>query len=127
MTRIYGSSERPEQPLRITRSVGYLRAAHPEWEWRIPAIPGEEPLLTVHTPAHLERLQHPPDFDADTPYFEGIYDHARRSVGAALAAASPCSTARMPIATRWRALSPNAAYPSSSKGLTCCKPRRVAT
>ena len=82
----YGSSMRPEQPLRITRGAAYLRAVHPEWEWRIPAIAGEEALLAVHTPAHLARLQHPPDFDDDTPYFDGIYDHARRSVGAALAA-----------------------------------------
>jgi len=82
----YGSSMRPEQPLRITRSVGYLRAAHPEWEWRIPAIATEDSLLTVHTAAHLERLQRPGNFDDDTPYFDGIYDHARRSVGAALAA-----------------------------------------
>ena len=82
----YGSSMRPEQPRRITASVEHLRAAHPEWEWRIPAIAPEEALLAVHTPALLARLQHPPDFDDDTPYFEGIYDHARRSVGAALAA-----------------------------------------
>lgn len=82
----YGSSMRPEQPRRITASVEHLRAAHPTWEWRIPAIAPEEALLAVHTPALLARLQHPPDFDDDTPYFEGIYDHARRSVGAALAA-----------------------------------------
>lgn len=82
----YGSAMRPEQPLRITRSAEHLRATHPEWEWRIPAIATEEMLLSVHTSAHLERLQRPPDFDEDTPYFEGIYEHARRSVGAALAA-----------------------------------------
>jgi acetoin utilization deacetylase AcuC-like enzyme len=82
----YGSSMRPEQPLRITTSAAHLRTAHPEWEWRIPAIATEDILLMVHTPAHLKRLQDPPDFDDDTPYFEGIYDHARRSVGAALAA-----------------------------------------
>jgi acetoin utilization deacetylase AcuC-like enzyme len=82
----YGSSMRPEQPLRATRSAGHLHAAHPEWEWRIPALAAEDALLGVHTPAHLARLQVPRDFDDDTPYFEGIYDHARRSVGAALAA-----------------------------------------
>ena len=82
----YGSSMRPEQPPRATKSVDHLRAAHPEWEWRLPAIATEDMLLAVHTPAHLARLQGPPDFDDDTPYFEGIYDHARRSVGAALAA-----------------------------------------
>ena len=82
----YGSSIRPEQPPRATKSVVHLRAAHPEWEWRLPAIATEDVLLAVHTPAHLGRLQGPPDFDVDTPYFEGIYDHARRAVGAALAA-----------------------------------------
>lgn len=81
----YGSAMRPEQPMRITRSSEHLRAAHPDWEWRIPAIATEQMLGSVHTPAHLARLQAPPDFDEDTPYFEGIYDHARRSVGAALA------------------------------------------
>ena len=53
----YGSSLRPEQPLRATRSVAHLRTAHPEWEWRIPAIATEDALLAVHTPAHLARLQ----------------------------------------------------------------------
>jgi acetoin utilization deacetylase AcuC-like enzyme len=43
-------------------------------------------LLTAHTPALLARIQQPPDIDGDTPFFPGIYDHARRSVGAALAA-----------------------------------------
>ena len=82
----FGSALRPEQPRRATLSATLLRTAHPEWEWRIPAIATEEVLLTVHTRAHLARLQRPPDFDDDTPYFEGIYDHARRAVGAALAA-----------------------------------------
>lgn len=83
----YGSSMRPEQPARITRTVPQLKSAHPDWEWRIPAIASEEILRSVHTPALLARLQHAPDIDADTPYFPGIYDHARRAVGAALAAA----------------------------------------
>lgn len=82
----YGSAMRPEQPLRITRSVDHLRTAHPDWEWRIPAIATEDVLLAAHTPAHLKRLQQAQDFDDDTPYFEGIFDHARRAVGAALAA-----------------------------------------
>jgi acetoin utilization deacetylase AcuC-like enzyme len=82
----YGSTARPEQPLRVIRTATHLRATHPDWEWRIPAIATEDALLAVHTPAHLARLQVPPDFDDDTPFFEGIYDHARRAVGAALAA-----------------------------------------
>ena len=42
-------------------------------------------LLAAHTPALLERITHGPDLDADTPYFPGIADHARRGVAAALA------------------------------------------
>lgn len=80
----YGSSMRPEQPARITRSVAHLQAAHPDWTWRRPHLAAEAILLTAHTPALLKRLQQPGDLDDDTPYFPGIYDHARRAVGAAL-------------------------------------------
>ena len=83
----YGSHMRPEQPARITRSVAHLRLAHPEWAWRQPHLADESILLTAHTPALLRRLQQPGDIDEDTPYFPGIYDHARRAVGAALDAA----------------------------------------
>ena len=82
----YGSHLRPEQPARITRSVAHLQPAHPAWEWRRPPIADEAVLLTAHTPALLKRLQQPGDIDDDTPHFPGIYDHARRAVGAALAA-----------------------------------------
>ncbi len=82
----YGSHMRPEQPARITRSASHLKSSHPDWEWRRPGVAGEELLLTAHTPALIARLQHPPDIDDDTPYLPGIYDHARRAVGAALAA-----------------------------------------
>ncbi len=82
----FGDAARPEQPQRVSRSAAHLREAHPAWEWRIPAIATDEAVLAVHTPALLARLQVPRDFDEDTPYFDGIADHARRSVGAALAA-----------------------------------------
>ena len=32
----------------------------------------------------LERLRKPIDFDADTPYYPGIEEHARRAAGAAI-------------------------------------------
>ena len=85
----YGSSMRPEQPARVIRSAAHLRTAHPDWTWRIPALPPvtEEALLLAHTPAHVKRLALARDFDGDTPYFPGIADHARRSVAAALEAA----------------------------------------
>ncbi len=83
----YGSAMRPEQPARITRSATHLSSAHPSREWRLPTIADASVLLLAHTPAMLRRLQQPADLDADTPHFPGIYDHARRSVGAALDAA----------------------------------------
>jgi acetoin utilization deacetylase AcuC-like enzyme len=88
----YGSYLRPEQPARITRSVAQLKPAHPDWIWRQADAADESALLTAHTPALLARVQHPPDLDDDTPWFPGIYDHARRAVGAALAATDAAFT-----------------------------------
>lgn len=83
----YGSSMRPEQPARVLRSAAHLQAAHPDWTWQKPALADESALLAAHTPALLKRISHAPDIDDDTPHFPGIHDHARRAVGAALAAA----------------------------------------
>jgi acetoin utilization deacetylase AcuC-like enzyme len=92
----YGSSMRPEQPARLTRSSAHLRTAHPDWTWRVPAesVVTDEVLLLCHTPAHLQRLGQARDFDADTPYFPDIGSHARRSVAAALEAAQHALTSR---------------------------------
>jgi acetoin utilization deacetylase AcuC-like enzyme len=95
----YGSSMRPEQPARITRSAAHLRTAHPDWEFRVPppaATVSDDTLCLAHTAAHLKRLAQPRDFDADTPYFDAIGDHARRAVSAGLAAAAHALTARTP-------------------------------
>jgi acetoin utilization deacetylase AcuC-like enzyme len=85
----YGSSMRPEQPSRVTRSAAHLRSSHPDWIWRVPAesIVTDEILLLAHTPAHVKRLAVPRDFDADTPYFSDVANHARRSVAAAIESA----------------------------------------
>jgi len=83
----YGSHMRPEQPARVTRTVPHLRAAHPDWEWRLPGQIDDMVLLTAHTPALLKRIAHAPDIDDDTPHFPGIERHARRAVAAALDAA----------------------------------------
>ena len=82
----YGSSMRPEQPARIIRSVAHLKEVHPEWAWRETRAADESTLLAAHEPSLISRLQHAPDIDDDTPWFPGIYDHARRAVGAAIAA-----------------------------------------
>ncbi len=92
----YGSSMRPEQPARVTRSVSHLKAQHPEWIWKTPPLAADTTLLLAHTLDHLKRLQHPPDFDDDTPFFPAIDEHARRAVGSALAAAELALRDRVP-------------------------------
>ncbi len=82
----YGASALYEKPARVSATVAKLRAGHLDWQWRLPPLADETVLRLVHSPQHLERLQYAHDFDEDTPYFEGIYQHARRSVGSALAA-----------------------------------------
>ena len=82
----FGSPERPEQPARVIKTAELLRAAHPEWEWQLPGGAPDETILLAHDAALLARLRKPEEFDADTPYFEGILDHAIRSVGGALLA-----------------------------------------
>lgn len=96
----YGSSMRPEQPARVTRSAAHLRAAHPNWEFRLPppaSSVSADTLQLAHTAAHLRRLAQPRDFDADTPFLPGIADHARRGVSAALAAADHALEHRTPV------------------------------
>ncbi len=95
----YGSAMRPEQPARVLRSVAHLRSAHPAWEFRVPppaASVSDATLLLAHTAAHLGRLAQPRDFDADTPFFDDIADHARRAVSAALAATAHALAERTP-------------------------------
>jgi acetoin utilization deacetylase AcuC-like enzyme len=94
----YGSSLRPEQPARVLRSVPYLKARHPRWTWFDPREieVADATLLLAHSPAHLRRLAHKEDFDGDTPALPEIANHARRAVGAALAAARHAWTQRTP-------------------------------
>jgi len=84
----YGLLPHPEQPARVTDTALHLRKAFPSWQWSASAdgVP-DETLLLAHTAGHLARLEVPWDFDADTSYHPEIAQHARRSVGAALAAA----------------------------------------
>jgi acetoin utilization deacetylase AcuC-like enzyme len=77
----------PERPERVRASAAHLRAAHPQWTWRVPAAAEDGILLEAHTPAHLQRLEEPRDFDGDTAWIPGIATHARRAAGAAIEAA----------------------------------------
>lgn len=96
----YGSAMRPEQPARVIRSMAHLRSAHPAWEFRVPppaSAVTDATLLLAHSAAHLQRLDQPRDFDADTPFFDHIAAHARRAVSASLAATDHALAHRTPV------------------------------
>jgi acetoin utilization deacetylase AcuC-like enzyme len=84
----YSSPGHPERPERIASTAPLLRGRHPDWKWREPIAPGEIKLLRAHLPEHLKRIKNAShDFDADTPVYPNIYEHALRSAGAAIDAA----------------------------------------
>jgi len=84
----YSAPGHPERPARIARSAALLKERHPNWEWRKPASASEAAVLRAHSKDHLERIRNAMhDFDADTPVYPKIYEHALRSAGAAIEAA----------------------------------------
>ena len=77
----------PERPERVLRSLELLRGqTEIAIDWIPASPPSEEAILRAHSPAHLERLSEPGDFDADTPNYSGIVEYARASAGSALRA-----------------------------------------
>ena len=121
----YGSSVRPEQPSRVIRSASHLRAAHPDWTWRSSASSNvtDDVLLLAHTPAHLKRLEVPRDFDADTPHFPAIAQHARRSVGNGLEAARHALQHRTPVFSLMR---PPGHHATASQAMGFCYLNQIA-
>jgi acetoin utilization deacetylase AcuC-like enzyme len=75
----------PERPARIIRTVPLLKDRHPQWEWRKPRLVDAATFLRAHSREHLGRIRDATfDFDADTPAYPGIFEHAARAVGAAV-------------------------------------------
>lgn len=88
----YSAPGHPERPARIARSVVLLKERHPDWEWRIPEPATEAAVLRAHSLEHMEKIRNATrDFDADTPLYPKIYEHALRSAGAALEVARAAS------------------------------------
>jgi acetoin utilization deacetylase AcuC-like enzyme len=84
----YSSLGHPERAERIASTAPLLRDRHPDWKWREPIAPDQIKLLRAHLPEHLTRIKNAShDFDADTPAYPNIYEHALRSAGAAIDAA----------------------------------------
>lgn len=85
----YRRAGHPEKPQRVARTIERLRGQTDlALTWAEPlAVVEEEVILRAHSPALLQRLKAGgEDFDPDTPAHDGILDHARRSVAAALRA-----------------------------------------
>ena len=79
-----------------------LNQRHPDWEWRIPKPASEAALLRAHSRDHVERIRNATrDFDADTPAYPKIYEHALRSAGAAIDAAECSAERRARIQLMW--------------------------
>jgi acetoin utilization deacetylase AcuC-like enzyme len=84
----YSSRGHPERPQRVARTVDKLRSAEMlQLTWADPLPVDDSVILRAHSPEHLKNVLSPAaDFDADTPAYPNIADHARRSVGGALQA-----------------------------------------
>ena len=81
----YSRFGHPERPQRITDTVECLKGQlELQLAWSAPTTVSDGQILLAHDPEILARLQIPRDFDADTPFFEGISVYARASVAAAL-------------------------------------------
>ncbi len=84
----YSAPGHPERPQRIAETVPLLKERHPDWDWRQPAPAADEAVLRAHLPEHIDHVRTAfYDFDADTPAYSKIYEHALRSAGAAIGAA----------------------------------------
>src|SRR5687768_15898012 len=84
----YASQGHPERPARISKTLEKLRS---QTELPItraePAAVDDEIILRAHTKEHLANVKRgDEDFDGDTPTHPNIFEHAQRSVGAALQA-----------------------------------------
>jgi len=81
----YSHPGHPECPERITGTLAHLRnQSGLPVEWVEPGRVSEAQILRAHAPELLARLQIPKDFDADTPFYEGIDAYARAAAAASL-------------------------------------------
>lgn len=81
----YSRAGHPERPARITSTIERLKVqTELPLKWLMPTQAADAQILRAHVPDMFARLRIPHDFDADTPYYENIFDYARASVAAAL-------------------------------------------
>jgi acetoin utilization deacetylase AcuC-like enzyme len=83
----YSQYGHPERPARITDTLARLKSqTELDIIWDAPGEVSDKQILRAHAPEILGRLLIPKDFDADTPAYPNIMEHARASAAAALSA-----------------------------------------
>ena len=81
----YSRAGHVERPARISRTIALLQKRHPAWQWREPACADEAMLLRAHSAGHVEAIRTAMgDFDADSPVYPEVFEHAARASGAAV-------------------------------------------
>ncbi|MBT5926110.1 MAG: histone deacetylase [Verrucomicrobia bacterium] len=82
----YVSPGHPERPFRVTSTVEQLKQQSAlKIEWQLPKDASTDSIRRAHSLEHVEHLRvAEQDFDADTPCYQNINDHARRAAGAGL-------------------------------------------
>jgi acetoin utilization deacetylase AcuC-like enzyme len=83
----YGTPGHPESPRRVLGTAELLRQ-DPRHKFVAPVPCEEADILRVHTPRLLEQIRRAESQDPDTPAIASIFQHARRSAGAAIQAAT---------------------------------------
>ncbi len=84
----YAYPGHPERPARITQTLELLRRQKElPIKWGQPAPLEEKVILRAHSGEFVEKVKTTTsDFDGDTPLYPHLFEHASRSVGAALQA-----------------------------------------
>jgi acetoin utilization deacetylase AcuC-like enzyme len=82
----YSRLGHPERPARISKTLERLKSqTELPITWAAPVSVEDEQVLRAHSKEHLARVKKAEeDFDGDTPAYPAIFEHAQRSVGAAL-------------------------------------------
>ena len=92
----YSRPGHPERPARISRTLERLRGqTELPITWAKPLAVEEATILRAHSPELVAALKGSEDFDADTPRYPNIAEHARRSVGAAMEALKSARSGEM--------------------------------
>jgi acetoin utilization deacetylase AcuC-like enzyme len=92
----YSRAGHPERPARISRTLERFRG-QTEFPitWAKPLPVEEATILRAHSPELVAALNESEDFDADTPHYPNIAEHARRSVGGAMEALKSARSGEM--------------------------------